>query len=192
MAEPRICSVEGCGKPVRRRVYCNAHYQKLMTYGDPLGGIRSNAAKGASMKFINEQIGVTSDECIYWPFGLSENGYGSVLWLGRNRGAHTVVCELAHGPVPDAKYEAAHSCGVRACCNPRHLRWATRADNHADKLKHGTDNRGERHKMARMTEDDVRALRAGTITPDDVVHVRGVSKNAAYMARCGASWSWLT
>ena len=31
------CAVGGCGRPVRARGWCNAHYQRWRTYGDPLG-----------------------------------------------------------------------------------------------------------------------------------------------------------
>lgn len=37
MGTQRICSVEGCGKPIKNRTWCSAHYQKWQAYGDPLG-----------------------------------------------------------------------------------------------------------------------------------------------------------
>jgi DNA invertase Pin-like site-specific DNA recombinase len=43
--------------------------------------------------------------------------------------------------------------------NKRHLRWATPVENMADTLVHGTRNRGERHGIAKLTEDDVRIIR---------------------------------
>lgn len=34
----RTCSVEGCGKPARRRGWCGAHHQRWLRHGDPLRG----------------------------------------------------------------------------------------------------------------------------------------------------------
>lgn len=39
MSKPtRICSIDGCGKPHKSRGWCNPHYRRWLTYGDPLGG----------------------------------------------------------------------------------------------------------------------------------------------------------
>lgn len=35
---PKVCSIANCGKPAAKRGYCNAHYLKLIRYGNPLGG----------------------------------------------------------------------------------------------------------------------------------------------------------
>jgi hypothetical protein len=37
MAEKRVCSVDGCGKPAPSRGLCGKHRAKLRRYGDPLG-----------------------------------------------------------------------------------------------------------------------------------------------------------
>jgi hypothetical protein len=34
----RICSIEGCGKPARKRGWCPAHYFRWQKHGDPLLG----------------------------------------------------------------------------------------------------------------------------------------------------------
>lgn len=38
MANPRLCSISDCGKPVLCREYCSRHYSRFRLYGDPLGG----------------------------------------------------------------------------------------------------------------------------------------------------------
>lgn len=35
MATGRVCSIEGCGKPAHARGWCNAHYIRWKTHGDP-------------------------------------------------------------------------------------------------------------------------------------------------------------
>jgi hypothetical protein len=36
MANPKVCSIEGCDKSAIARGYCSAHYQRLRIYGNPL------------------------------------------------------------------------------------------------------------------------------------------------------------
>lgn len=101
---------------------------------------------------------VETDQCIDWPFAKFAGGYGSVQVDGKSRRAHVLACVHHHGPKPTPAHVAAHSCGRPPCINYRHLRWATHAENMADKLKHGTHNRGERHGMAKLRACDVEAI----------------------------------
>ena len=43
--------------------------------------------------------------------------------------------------------------------HPKHLRWATQAENNKDKILHGTTHAGERNPQARLTWADVRVIR---------------------------------
>jgi len=90
---------------------------------------------GKALAFIETALTQETDECIIWPFTNHTNGYPSI---GHGRHVNRVVCERAYGKPPSLKHQAAHSCGVKLCINKRHVRWATRAENEADKLKHGT------------------------------------------------------
>lgn len=107
-----------------------------------------------SMAFLHSLVGHTGDECVLWPFKAVTNGYGA-LKIGGRAGytvqAHRQICIMVRGnPVGD-RTDAAHTCGVRLCCNPNHIRWATRAENMADKLRHGTHARAERSPVAKQT-----------------------------------------
>jgi hypothetical protein len=148
------CSVDGCNKPRYVRGYCIGHYRRWRLYGNPLDGIRTERGKG--LKFL-ETIS-PSELCINWPFGCDRHGYGSVKAQKQTK-AHRFVCEKFHGPCPPEKHGVAHSCGNRLCVNPAHLRWATFAENEADKELHGTRVRGDQHPSAKLTDQDVRSIR---------------------------------
>jgi DNA-binding transcriptional regulator YiaG len=51
-----------------------------------------------------------------------------------------MMCELAHGPAPSEKHQAAHNCGKGhlGCVNPAHLEWKTNLENQLDRFEHGT------------------------------------------------------
>lgn len=120
-----------------------------------------------------------TDDCILWPFARSA-GYGVVRFQGQKRLVHVLVCEHFHGPRPPSM-EACHShTGDPHCVNPRHLRWDSHATNMADLTTHGTQPRGERHGMARLTEVDVGQIRqryaSGGFTQQALAQEFGVSR----------------
>jgi hypothetical protein len=103
-----------------------------------------------------------SDACLPWPFGTRggrrpQDAYPA---LGGSGYAHVLLCELTHGPRPSPDHEAEHLCGFHLCMNKRHIRWALHRENCQRRTAHGTQLIGERHNMAKLTEIQVRAIRA--------------------------------
>ena len=191
----RPCRIDGCKRPSRRgRRICSACEHAIARYGDPhtRGSRRSGHGKGQVL--LRELLTVETDECILWPLSTVK-GYGYVSVNGKDIGVHQAACEHRHGPAPSAKHEVAHRCGVRRCMNYRHIRWATRAENIADKLIHGTHNRGERNWNNRLTQQMVLRLRKlhalGAGSYADLAKLAGVSVGTVHDCINSKTWTWL-
>lgn len=144
--------------------------------------------------FINEvALNYSGEDCLIWPFRSVTKGYGRITIGGRHIGAHRYVCERVHGQPPTPKHEAAHGCGNRACVNPRHLRWATSAENMADKLMHDTHVRGDRQPTSKLTKlEALKILRLkGARTQREIAREFGVSPGAIANIHSGRNWAWL-
>lgn len=141
------CSVEGCGTKAQAKGLCGPHYRRMRKYGDPLG---TSPIYGQAQRYIAEfALKYQGDDCLIWPFSRNNQGYATYTM----HGTHSVsraICAEVHGEPPTPAHEAAHSCGHGhlGCVNQKHLRWATREENQADRLVHGTHMRGERGQKA--------------------------------------------
>jgi hypothetical protein len=98
-------------------------------------------------------------------------GHQSVWIAGKWPSVHRLVLLAFVGPCPEG-HEAAHENGNARDNRPANLVWKTHAANIQDRGRHGKTALGTRHGCAKLTEDDVRAIRAAYVG-------RGVGPNAA-------------
>ena len=188
-----FCSIEGCGNARAKREWCNLHYRRWLRHGDPLGG--QTTYRGDLPKYLCEVVlPYMGDECLIWPFS-SCGGYPHFVTKGVKQYVHRIACEAENGPPPSPKHEASHSCGNGrgGCVTRRHLSWKTHTENMADKLIHGTHNRGERARHAKLTETDVRTIRSlrGVRPQDEIAGMFGVSRTTISSVHIGKNWGWL-
>lgn len=86
--------------------------------------------------------------------------YGQFWFNGRRMGAHVVSYLMHAGPIPTG-LDCMHSCDTKACVNPAHLSPGTRTQNLLDFFAaHPGVCAGENNGRARLTWDDVHAIRA--------------------------------
>jgi hypothetical protein len=71
---------------------------------------------------------------------------------------HRLVLAAFVGPVPSSMV-ACHNNGDCKDNRPENLRWDTPVANEADKIAHGTNNRGDRNGQAKLDDLAVRAIR---------------------------------
>lgn len=70
-----------------------------------------------------------------------------------------VMLEAFVGPAPSQTHQAAHNNGIASDYRIDNLRWATPAENAADKKRHGTKLFGTATNCAKLTERDVVLIR---------------------------------
>jgi hypothetical protein len=85
-------------------------------------------------------------------------GYAQVGLCSRVHLVHALVARAFIGPVPEGK-EVAHWDGSRTRNRLSNLRYATRAENVADKRRHGTSGAGETNAMAKLTDAQVAEIK---------------------------------
>lgn len=72
---------------------------------------------------------------------------------------HRAIALAFHGEPPFAAAEAAHGNGAKADNRSGNIAWKTKAENEADKDRHGTRLLGSAHVNSKLSEDDVRSMR---------------------------------
>lgn len=135
-------------------------------------------------------------ECWRWTGHIGKNGYSSRVSLGR-RGegaarAHRIAFFLDRGRWPAAGLDVCHSCDVRSCVNPAHLFEGTRRENLADMNAKGRRRtrvyHGESHRNAKLSAEQVVAIRARSCTARAAAERFGISISLVHKLRTGIAW----
>lgn len=157
------------------------------------------------------------DDCALWTGTVLRTGYGQFATASPKKGwqAHRAAWELTRGPVPEGQ-NVLHHCDVKLCV--AHLFLGTQADNildmvaknrQASGVRHGSSlhpesvprgethyrhahpevaPRGERHVNARLTEEDVREIRASRLGSGTLARRLGVNKATVKDVRARRTW----
>lgn len=131
----RICTIEGCERPLVAKGLCRAHYQRQWKTGTTA----ERPKPTPEQQFLG--FVVKTDGCWPWVGFVGDQGYGRARHCGRKMGAHRAAYELFIGPVPeglqvdhdchnrDETCNDGPACPHRCCVNPEHLRLRTGLQN---------------------------------------------------------------
>lgn len=109
---------------------------------------------------------------------------------------HTLVAEAFLGPKPTPVHQVNHKNGARDDNHDRNLEWVTQSENmrHRFDVLGGVGPRGERARAAKLTEINVREIRAGLASGERPVNLARSFK-VSLPAICDIAkrrtWAWL-
>ena len=138
--------------------------------------------------------------CWLWAGAERSNGYGMINVDGVSKAAHRLVWEVYRGQIPKGSGPhgtcVLHHCDTPTCVNPAHLFLGTNRDNVRDRVakKRSADARGELNPNSKLTDDEVRQIRAllkmGAVQ-SGVATFYGVTAALISRIKGGARWAHL-
>ena len=125
---------------------------------------------------------------------LDDGGYPRVsLGRGYRTRVHVIEMLAFAGPCPPGM-ETRHLNGIKTDLRwPENLVYGTKLENMADMVSHGTSNRGERHPLHKLTENDVLRIYDRKHEPHSQLAAEfGVTRPCVSSIASGGRWAWLT
>lgn len=128
--------------------------------------------------------------CWEWQGSKYWDGYGRWQINKVHYLAHRVAYASWHGPVQSTTV-IRHTCDNPACINPEHLIAGTQEENVRDRQDRGRQARGERNGRAKVTADQVRAMRESGKGPRELAREYDLSSKTVSDLLRGVNWSSL-
>lgn len=193
-----LCTVDGCDVIATCQKLCDKHYTRYRRHGDPAVTLR--APHWSSLVERLEFTGWTEvirrpelDPCWEWNGGKYVSGYGQVSTPGDiSRPVHRMAHLAWIGPLEEEQ-QVCHRCDNPPCMNPAHLFAGTRKDNMQDCAQKDRITFGERVQWSKLTEEDVRNIRAvyatGEFSQKEIAAAYGVSQSNISHTVNGRTWA---
>ena len=142
-------------------------------------------------RFDDKWVSIPETSCNWW-VSVAVQGYGHIRRRGKWVKAHRVAYELYKGEIPEGM-SVCHKCDNTLCVNPDHLFLGTHTDNMRDKVHKGRAYTGE-HKgvsngNAKLTDDDVRAIRTTKGTCRELASTFGISPMTVSLIKRRLAWA---
>ena len=135
--------------------------------------------------FDERYIPEPNSGCWLWDGAVHGNGYGWVIRQYRQLQAHRVSWIIHRGEIPQGMC-VLHKCDTPICVNPDHLFLGTHNDNARDRVRkrRGGDLSGKNNSQAKLTEENVRAIRADARSQLAIAAAYGISQtNVGFIKR---------
>jgi hypothetical protein len=124
--------------------------------------------------------------CILWEGPRAGKGYGVISWQGKQVYIHRLIYQLHN---PDAILDIVrHTCDTPNCWEIDHLINGSTAENVDDKIKKLRHVFGMDNYNTKLTDDDVRAIRASTKTHEQIGIEFGVHRATIHYIRARKTW----
>jgi hypothetical protein len=135
------------------------------------------------------KVSVNSDTgCWEWNVkSKDKDGYGLFQIKDRAIRAHRVAWQMYAGAWPWAM-QVCHRCDNPKCVRKEHLFLGTNDDNHRDKAEKRRSLHGVRNPKAKLTPEQVLAIRAAVDSNKECAAKYGVTKENIYHIRTGRTW----
>ena len=122
--------------------------------------------------------------CWLWNAAKDKDGYGVFTYGRKQYRAASFALMLDGRPVSRGQY-ACHHCDNPSCVRPSHLYAGTPKQNAADAKSRNRQNHGAK---AKLTPDQVTAIRAASSSDEEVARQYGVSRSNVSMIKKRKTW----
>ena len=121
--------------------------------------------------------------CWLWCGAVNEDGYGLMKVDGRKRRVHRLSYTWFAGEIGNLC--VLHKCNTPACVRPDHLYLGTQQN----RMRNGKSVKGERNGMARLTEKQVKEIRASDMSLKDIAYVYAIAVPTVSNIRKRRRWA---
>ena len=126
-------------------------------------------------------------DCWEWKRWSIKPGYGRMQVKDKMVMTHRLSYELYIGPIP-VGLDVLHRCDNPPCWNPFHLWLGTDLDNSRDCVAKGRNVRGEAVNLHKLTDADIRAIRADPRTTLELGPLFGVHPSQISRIKTRRTW----
>ncbi len=117
---------------------------------------------------------------------------GRITMGGKQYLTHKISLEAHLGRKLAAGMVTRHKCKSDLCVNPEHLEEGTQAENCQDMIRDETSTRGEKNPIAKLTQEQVLAIRSITDkTHQQIADEFGIGRRTVGDILSRKNWYWL-